>query len=83
MDLTTPRMKKKVKKTTGFKVIKPLDLSVRNCLPCILPSSRRRVREMVDVVGRLGNALRRTCPLAHVGSPTLEAGFGKTRAALA
>ncbi|GFV78787.1 uncharacterized protein TNCV_1718191 [Trichonephila clavipes] len=35
MDLTMPRMKKKVKKTTGFKVIKPLDLSVRNCLPCM------------------------------------------------
>ncbi|GFS80379.1 uncharacterized protein TNCV_3448111 [Trichonephila clavipes] len=35
MDLTMSRMKKKVKKTTGFKVIKPLDLSVRNCLPCM------------------------------------------------
>ncbi|GFY00035.1 hypothetical protein TNCV_1341331 [Trichonephila clavipes] len=30
MDLAMPRMKKKVKKTTGFKVIEPLDLSVRN-----------------------------------------------------
>ncbi|GFS80737.1 hypothetical protein TNCV_86561 [Trichonephila clavipes] len=29
MDLTMPRMKKKVINTTGFKVIKPLDLSVR------------------------------------------------------
>ncbi|GFS58295.1 retrovirus-related Pol polyprotein from transposon opus [Trichonephila clavipes] len=48
-----------------------------------LTSSRRRVREMVVVVGRLGNASRRQCPLAHGGSPTLEAGFGKTRAALA
>ncbi|GFX06214.1 hypothetical protein TNCV_642591 [Trichonephila clavipes] len=48
-----------------------------------LPSSRRRVREMVDVVGRLGNASRRQPSLAHRGSPTLEAGFGKTRAALA
>ncbi|GFU91752.1 hypothetical protein TNCV_3994541 [Trichonephila clavipes] len=33
MDLTMPRMKKKVKNTTEFKVIKSLDLSVRNCLP--------------------------------------------------
>ncbi|GFX56593.1 hypothetical protein TNCV_5035121 [Trichonephila clavipes] len=48
-----------------------------------LPLSRRRVREMVDVVGRLGNASRRQRPLAHGGSPTLEADFGKTRAALA
>ncbi|GFX19215.1 hypothetical protein TNCV_3013591 [Trichonephila clavipes] len=47
------------------------------------PSSRRRVREMVDVVGRLGNASRRQPSLAHRGSPTLEAGFGKTRAVLA
>ncbi|GFX40539.1 uncharacterized protein TNCV_2373231 [Trichonephila clavipes] len=56
------------------------------CVSCgfyRLPSSRRCVREMVDVVGRLGNASRRTCPLAHGGSPTLEAGFGTTRAALA
>ncbi|GFW62926.1 hypothetical protein TNCV_4452751 [Trichonephila clavipes] len=35
MDLTVPRVKKKVRKTIGFKVIKPLDLSVRNCLPCM------------------------------------------------
>ncbi|GFY11520.1 uncharacterized protein TNCV_3183581 [Trichonephila clavipes] len=42
-----------------------------------------RVREMVDVVGRLENASRRSCSLAHGGSPTLEAGFGTTRAALA
>ncbi|GFW91344.1 hypothetical protein TNCV_737581 [Trichonephila clavipes] len=35
MDLTMPRMKKKVINTTGFKVIKPLDLSLRNCLPCM------------------------------------------------
>ncbi|GFS96563.1 uncharacterized protein TNCV_3943611 [Trichonephila clavipes] len=35
MDLTMPRMKKKVINTTGFKVIKPLDLSIRNCLPCM------------------------------------------------
>ncbi|GFU54924.1 hypothetical protein TNCV_1464321 [Trichonephila clavipes] len=48
-----------------------------------LHSSRRRVREMVDVVGRLVNALRRQHPLAYGGSPTMEAGFGKTRAALA
>ncbi|GFT30663.1 hypothetical protein TNCV_77401 [Trichonephila clavipes] len=41
------------------------------------------VHEMVDVVGRLRNAPRRQRPLAHSGSPTLEAGFGKTRAALA
>ncbi|GFS68978.1 hypothetical protein TNCV_4569991 [Trichonephila clavipes] len=33
MDLTMPRLKKKVRKTIGFKVIKPLDLSVSNCLP--------------------------------------------------
>ncbi|GFX19683.1 hypothetical protein TNCV_2075911 [Trichonephila clavipes] len=32
---------------------------------CRLHSSRRRVREMVDVVGRLGNASRRQRPLAH------------------
>ncbi|GFT23890.1 uncharacterized protein TNCV_3207511 [Trichonephila clavipes] len=48
-----------------------------------LPSSRRRVSEMVNVVGRLGNASRQSCSLAHRGSPTLEAGFGKTCAALA
>ncbi|GFY04957.1 uncharacterized protein TNCV_2176131 [Trichonephila clavipes] len=48
-----------------------------------LSSSRRRVRDMVDVVGRLGNASSRTCPLANGGSPTFEAGFGKTRAVLA
>ncbi|GFW39591.1 uncharacterized protein TNCV_3187621 [Trichonephila clavipes] len=30
MDLTMPRLKKKVKRATGFKVIEPLDLSVRN-----------------------------------------------------
>ncbi|GFW61626.1 uncharacterized protein TNCV_3705611 [Trichonephila clavipes] len=35
MDLTMPRMKKKVINSTGFKVIKPLDLSLRNCLPCM------------------------------------------------
>ncbi|GFX02765.1 uncharacterized protein TNCV_4437471 [Trichonephila clavipes] len=35
MDLTMPRLKKKVKNTTGFKVIKPLNLSIRNCLPCM------------------------------------------------
>ncbi|GFW11805.1 hypothetical protein TNCV_4100171 [Trichonephila clavipes] len=33
-----------------------------------LYSSRRRVHEMVDVVGRLGNALRRQRPFAHGGS---------------
>ncbi|GFS91267.1 uncharacterized protein TNCV_1306841 [Trichonephila clavipes] len=35
MDLTMPRMKRKVRKTFGFKVIEPLNLSIRNCLPCI------------------------------------------------
>ncbi|GFS47799.1 hypothetical protein TNCV_3598101 [Trichonephila clavipes] len=30
MDLTMPRLKKKVKRASGFKVIKPLDLSVHN-----------------------------------------------------
>ncbi|GFX18883.1 uncharacterized protein TNCV_321881 [Trichonephila clavipes] len=35
MDLTMPRMKKKVINTTGFKVIKPLNLSIRNGLPCM------------------------------------------------
>ncbi|GFY31530.1 uncharacterized protein TNCV_4693741 [Trichonephila clavipes] len=30
IDLTMPRLKKKVKRATGFKVIKPLDLSVHN-----------------------------------------------------
>ncbi|GFU70138.1 hypothetical protein TNCV_5057321 [Trichonephila clavipes] len=35
MDLTMPRLKKKVRNTIGFKVIKPLDLSIRNCLPCM------------------------------------------------
>ncbi|GFX53450.1 hypothetical protein TNCV_4652401 [Trichonephila clavipes] len=106
MDLTMPRLKKKVKRATGFKVVKLLELFVHivwkngECvyesfgsdvgqrgrveilpsesspvspsLGCIstskygcvyfgfyrLHSSRRRVREMVDVVGRLGNALR-------------------------
>ncbi|GFV86680.1 hypothetical protein TNCV_4185331 [Trichonephila clavipes] len=56
------------------------------CVQCgfdRLPSSRRRVRETVDVVGRLGNASRRSCALAHRGSSTLETGFGTTRAALA
>ncbi|GFT48853.1 hypothetical protein TNCV_2159121 [Trichonephila clavipes] len=48
-----------------------------------LRSSRRHVREMADVVGRLRNASRRQRPLAHGESPTLEEGFGKTRAALA
>ncbi|GFS96578.1 uncharacterized protein TNCV_3943711 [Trichonephila clavipes] len=38
---------------------------------------------VADVVGRLGNASRRSYSLAHGGSPTLEACFGKTRAALA
>ncbi|GFW62766.1 uncharacterized protein TNCV_2625291 [Trichonephila clavipes] len=33
MDLTMRRLKKKVRKTIVFKVIKPLDLSERNCLP--------------------------------------------------
>ncbi|GFW59454.1 hypothetical protein TNCV_1508991 [Trichonephila clavipes] len=45
------------------------------CVQCgfdRLPPSRRRVREMVDVVGRLGNASRRSCALAHRGSPTLK-----------
>ncbi|GFW89586.1 uncharacterized protein TNCV_1024701 [Trichonephila clavipes] len=35
MDLTMPRMKKKVINTTGFKVIKPLNLSIRNGLHCM------------------------------------------------
>ncbi|GFT23900.1 hypothetical protein TNCV_3207591 [Trichonephila clavipes] len=35
MDLTMPRMKRKVRKTIGFKVIEPLNLSIRNCLPCM------------------------------------------------
>ncbi|GFW10164.1 uncharacterized protein TNCV_2569481 [Trichonephila clavipes] len=35
MDLTMSRMKIKVINTTGFKVIKPLDLSIRNGLPCM------------------------------------------------
>ncbi|GFX41493.1 hypothetical protein TNCV_3490321 [Trichonephila clavipes] len=35
MDLTMPRMKKKVKNTTGFKLIEPLNLSVHNGLPCM------------------------------------------------
>ncbi|GFT27489.1 hypothetical protein TNCV_1275811 [Trichonephila clavipes] len=45
MDLTMPQLKKKVRKTTGFKVIKPLDLSVHHyCLPCIkIPNLERRV----------------------------------------
>ncbi|GFX70707.1 hypothetical protein TNCV_1032351 [Trichonephila clavipes] len=30
MDLTTPPLKKKVRRATGFKVIKPLDLSSHN-----------------------------------------------------
>ncbi|GFT63832.1 hypothetical protein TNCV_4641961 [Trichonephila clavipes] len=39
MDLTIPRLKKKVRKTIGFKVIKPLDLSVRNYNKFIGPVS--------------------------------------------
>ncbi|GFV43706.1 hypothetical protein TNCV_1270791 [Trichonephila clavipes] len=35
MELTIPRLKKNVRKTIGFKVIKLLDLSVSNCLPCM------------------------------------------------
>ncbi|GFU78516.1 uncharacterized protein TNCV_2301281 [Trichonephila clavipes] len=35
MDLTMPRMKKKVINTTGFKVIKPLNLSIHNGLHCM------------------------------------------------
>ncbi|GFX65828.1 hypothetical protein TNCV_2043611 [Trichonephila clavipes] len=35
MDLTMPRLKKKGRKTIGFKVIKPLDLSIHIYLPCI------------------------------------------------
>ncbi|GFX42404.1 hypothetical protein TNCV_1519681 [Trichonephila clavipes] len=36
MDLTMPRLKKKVRRVTGFKVIKPLDLSVdKYCLSCM------------------------------------------------
>ncbi|GFT32132.1 hypothetical protein TNCV_1229301 [Trichonephila clavipes] len=35
MDLTMPRMKKKVINTTGFKVIKTLNLSIRNGLHCM------------------------------------------------
>ncbi|GFU55848.1 hypothetical protein TNCV_2255391 [Trichonephila clavipes] len=35
MDLTMPRMKRKVRKIIGFKVIEPFNLSVRNCLPCM------------------------------------------------
>ncbi|GFT84443.1 hypothetical protein TNCV_3862011 [Trichonephila clavipes] len=35
MDLTMLRMKKKVINTIGLKVIEPLNLSIRNCLPCM------------------------------------------------
>ncbi|GFW27010.1 hypothetical protein TNCV_1378481 [Trichonephila clavipes] len=36
MDLTMPRLKKKVRRINGFKVIKPLHLSVHNyCLSCL------------------------------------------------
>ncbi|GFT98855.1 hypothetical protein TNCV_3792641 [Trichonephila clavipes] len=36
MDLTMPGLKKKMRTTTGFKVIKPLDLSTHNyCLSCM------------------------------------------------
>ncbi|GFW54265.1 hypothetical protein TNCV_1560431 [Trichonephila clavipes] len=35
VDLTMPRIKTKVKNTTGFKLIEPLNLSIRNCLPCM------------------------------------------------
>ncbi|GFW88239.1 hypothetical protein TNCV_819961 [Trichonephila clavipes] len=60
----------------------PMDLTMPQ-LKKKLHASRRRVREMVDVVGRLGNASRRQRLFAHDESPTLGAGFGKTRAALA
>ncbi|GFW24896.1 hypothetical protein TNCV_3846301 [Trichonephila clavipes] len=67
-DLIMHRLKRKVKRATDFKVINPLDLSLHNCfLSCILHSSRRRIREMVDLVGRLGNASRQQRSLAHVG----------------
>ncbi|GFX70259.1 hypothetical protein TNCV_4616961 [Trichonephila clavipes] len=35
VDLTMSRLKKKVRKTIRFKVVKPLHLSVHNCLPCL------------------------------------------------
>ncbi|GFV23626.1 hypothetical protein TNCV_3569431 [Trichonephila clavipes] len=123
MDLTMPRMKKKVINTIGFKVIEPLNLSIRNCLPFIhldltwdkgvelrffqvgrphshrvweayqpqttdayrldLTNCRRvaDVYEMVDVVGRLGNASTRSCSLAHGGSPTLKRAWNNTSSA--
>ncbi|GFX82811.1 hypothetical protein TNCV_1699301 [Trichonephila clavipes] len=42
-----------------------------------------RVRDLVDVVGRLGNASRREPTLACGVSPTLETGFGNTCGTLA
>ncbi|GFY29057.1 hypothetical protein TNCV_4721851 [Trichonephila clavipes] len=39
MDLTMPRMKKKVKQNTGFKVIEPLNLSVRNVWEAYQPQT--------------------------------------------
>ncbi|GFV06466.1 hypothetical protein TNCV_2947891 [Trichonephila clavipes] len=41
------------------------------------------VRDLVDVVGRLGNASRREPTLACSVSPTLETGFGNTCGTLA
>ncbi|GFX60548.1 uncharacterized protein TNCV_1555381 [Trichonephila clavipes] len=42
-----------------------------------------RVRDLVDVVGRLGNSSRREPTLACGVSPILETGFGNTRGTLA
>ncbi|GFT61425.1 hypothetical protein TNCV_4371151 [Trichonephila clavipes] len=75
MDLTMLRLKKKVRKTIGFKVDRPNSHRVWEAYQpqttdayihfefYKLPSSLRRVREMFDVGGRLENASGRQTPL--------------------
>ncbi|GFS51596.1 hypothetical protein TNCV_550061 [Trichonephila clavipes] len=53
----------------------PLDL--RHC------TRLADVRDLVDLVGRLGNASRREPTLAYGVAPTLEKGFGNTCGTLA
>ncbi|GFS58311.1 uncharacterized protein TNCV_2474881 [Trichonephila clavipes] len=48
-----------------------------------LHATGRRVRDLVDVVGRLGNVSRREPTLACSVSPILETGFGNTCGTLA
>ncbi|GFU29993.1 hypothetical protein TNCV_1286571 [Trichonephila clavipes] len=47
-----------------------------------LHAAGSRVREIVDMVGRLGNASKGERTVAYSVSPKMETGFGKTRGAL-